>query len=69
MNTNKRVKIRQRAAVRNTLQEKKRSNEAEDHGWPSQAAFALALIVILLMLNFILRFPDLGAIIAEYNQF
>jgi hypothetical protein len=31
--------------------------------------FALALIVALLMLNFILRFPDLGAIIAEYNQF
>jgi hypothetical protein len=24
---------------------------------------------VLLVLNFILRFPDLGAIIAEYNQF
>ena len=34
-----------------------------------QTAFALALIAVLLMFNFILRFPDLGAIIAEYNQF
>jgi hypothetical protein len=28
---------------------------------------ALALIVVLLIVNFILRFPDLGAIIAQYN--
>jgi hypothetical protein len=69
MNANKGAKVRQRSAVRNTLQEKKRSNKAADHGWPSQTAFALALIVVLLMLNFILRFPHLGAIIAEYNQF
>jgi hypothetical protein len=31
--------------------------------------FALAFIAVLLMLNLILRFPDLGAIIAQYNQF
>jgi hypothetical protein len=30
---------------------------------------ALILIALLLALNFILRFPDLGAIIAQYNQF
>lgn len=69
MSKNKGAKIRQRSAVRNTLQEKTRSNKVADHGWPSQTTFALALIVVLLMLNFILRFPDLGAIIAEYNQF
>jgi hypothetical protein len=34
-----------------------------------QTAFAVAFIALLLMLNFILRFPDLGAIIAEYNRF
>jgi hypothetical protein len=68
MKTNKGAKLRQRPAVRNPLQGAKRSSEAAEH-WPSQTAFALALIVVLLMLNFILRFPDLGAIIAEYNQF
>lgn len=30
---------------------------------------ALCLIVLLLVVNAILRFPDLGAIIAQYNQF
>lgn len=69
MNTHKGAKIRQRPAASNTPQEEKRSNKAAEHGWPSQTAFALALIVILLILNFILCFPDLGAIIAEYNQF
>ena len=68
MSPNKGAKIRQRTSVRNTLQEKQRCNETADRG-PDQTAFALALIVILLMLNFMLRFPDLGAIIAEYNQF
>ena len=29
---------------------------------------ALCLIVLLLVVNAILRFPDLGAIIAQYNQ-
>lgn len=30
---------------------------------------ALCLIALLLILNAILRFPDLGSIIAQYNQF
>jgi hypothetical protein len=30
---------------------------------------ALVLIALLLALNFVLRFPDLGAIITQYNQF
>ncbi|MGB6796570.1 MAG: hypothetical protein WBE48_08450 [Xanthobacteraceae bacterium] len=30
---------------------------------------ALALIGCLLILNFMLRFPELGAVIAQYNQF
>jgi hypothetical protein len=34
-----------------------------------QTAFALALILVLLILNFVLRFPDLGPIVAEFNQF
>jgi hypothetical protein len=29
----------------------------------------LMTIVILSTLNFMLRFPDLGAVIAQYNQF
>lgn len=34
-----------------------------------QAAVALCLIGFLLTLYFILRFPDLGALIEQYNQF
>jgi hypothetical protein len=30
---------------------------------------ALNLIGVLLLLNIILRFPDVGSIIAEYNKF
>jgi hypothetical protein len=30
---------------------------------------ALCLIVLLLVVNVILRFPDLGVIIAQYNQY
>jgi hypothetical protein len=34
-----------------------------------QAVVALCLIGFLLTLYFILRFPDLGALIEQYNQF
>lgn len=34
-----------------------------------QAVVALCLIGFLLALYFILRFPDLGALIEKYNQF
>ena len=33
------------------------------------AVVAFCLIGLLLVLNFILRFPDLGAVIEQYNQF
>ncbi len=33
------------------------------------AAIAFCLVGLLLTLNFILRFPDLGAVIQQYNQF
>ena len=33
------------------------------------AVIAFCLVGILLTLNFILRFPDFGAIIEQYNQF
>jgi hypothetical protein len=34
-----------------------------------QAAVAFSLIGLLVTLNLILRFPDFGAVIAQYNQF
>jgi hypothetical protein len=34
-----------------------------------QAVVAFCLIVFLLTLNFILRFPNLGTLIEQYNQF
>jgi hypothetical protein len=34
-----------------------------------QAVVAFSLIGLLLTLNVMFRFPDLGAIIAQYNQF
>lgn len=34
-----------------------------------QAVVALCLIGLLLTLNIMFRFPDLGAIIEQYNQF
>jgi hypothetical protein len=33
------------------------------------AVVALCLIGLLLTLNLIFRFPDMGAVIAQYNQF
>jgi hypothetical protein len=33
------------------------------------AVAAFCLIGFLLTLNFMLRFPDMGAVIAQYNQF
>ncbi|HTV31303.1 MAG TPA: hypothetical protein VMF32_26450 [Xanthobacteraceae bacterium] len=81
MNTKKGTKTGQRPVVRNTQlfqAQNRASNTSEQR--PSelidalynpdrQTVVALILVVVLLMLNFILRFPDLGAIIAEYNQF
>jgi len=34
-----------------------------------QIVVAFCLIGLLLMLNLIFRFPDMGAVIAQYNQF
>ena len=34
-----------------------------------QIVAAFCLIGLLLMLNLIFRFPDMGAVIAQYNQF
>ncbi|MGA7429101.1 MAG: hypothetical protein WBQ24_18480 [Xanthobacteraceae bacterium] len=34
-----------------------------------QIVAAFCLIGLLLTLNFIFRFPDMGAVIAQYNQF
>jgi hypothetical protein len=34
-----------------------------------QMVVAFSLIGLLLALNFIFRFPDMGAVIAQYNQF
>jgi hypothetical protein len=34
-----------------------------------QAVVALSLIGLLLTLNIMFRFPDFGAIVAQYNQF
>jgi len=33
------------------------------------AVLAFTLIGVLLALNLVVRFPDLGAVIAQYNQF
>jgi hypothetical protein len=32
-------------------------------------AFAIWIIAVLTALNLVLRFPDFGAVIAQYNQF
>jgi len=66
-------------SLRNVEGSGRYSKVATDGWWPAlvaaianshlQTVVALLLIVMLLMLNFILRFPDLGAVIAEYNQF
>ena len=51
-------------------------NNVPDKSWRGfvtdpnlHAVIAFCLIGFLLMLNVMLRFPDLGAIIAQYNQF
>jgi cell division protein FtsW (lipid II flippase) len=80
MKTTKRTRIGQLAVICITqlFQAQKRSNKTAKRTSESidaitsaneKTAFLLAFIVVLLMLNFILRFPDLGAIIAEYNRF
>ncbi len=43
--------------------------EGSEVGPALPAAVAIFLIVILTALNLMLRFPDLGAVIAQYNQF
>jgi hypothetical protein len=80
MKTKSNTRIGQRAVIRiaKLFQAQKRSYKTAKRSSESvdtiiranqETTFALALIVVLLVLNFILRFPDLGAIIAEYNQF
>jgi hypothetical protein len=81
MNTKKGTKKGQRPVIRNTqlFQAQNRSSKTAEQRWSQlidaianpdrQTVVALALIVVLLMLNFILCFPDVGAIITEYNQF
>jgi hypothetical protein len=58
---------------------KGRHVEATESGWPGfvavitntglLAVVVFCLIGLLLALNFILLFPDLGAVIEQYNQF
>jgi hypothetical protein len=75
MNTKKGTKNGQRPVIRITqlsgnIAEQRRLELIDALSNPDrQTVVALALLVVLLMLNFIMRFPDLGAIIAEYNQF
>jgi hypothetical protein len=45
------------------------SSEAAARRASLHTKIALALIGCLLILNFMLRFPELGAVIAQYNQF
>ena len=45
------------------------SSEAAARRDSLHTKIALALIGCLLILNFMLRFPELGAVIAQYNQF
>ena len=76
------AKISWRPIIRGlrTVEESRRYGKVTTKGWWSalvaaivnphlHTIVALLLIALLLMLNFILRFPDLGAIVAEYNQF
>ncbi len=44
------------------------TEEAASHA-SLHTKIALVLICILLALNLMLRFPELGAVIAQYNQF
>ena len=46
-----------------------RRAEGIEVGPDQPAGVAIYLIVILTALNLMLRFPDLGAVIAQYNQF
>ena len=53
-------------------QPEQRALKASSRSWlePDQSAVVLfCAIGFLAIFNFILRFPDLGAIIAQYNQF
>jgi hypothetical protein len=50
----------------------RRTEKASPRSWLEPDLNAVVLfcaIGFLAILNFILRFPDLGAIIAQYNQF
>jgi hypothetical protein len=48
----------------------KRSSSAQAAAYAGlHTKIALLLIGILLALNLMLRFPELGAVIAQYNQF
>lgn len=44
--------------------------DAADHAErPLSMAIELSLIGLLLALNIMLRFPEIGALVAQYNQF
>jgi hypothetical protein len=57
------------AKVAGFREENRSSSEAAARRAGLHTKIALALIGCLLILNFMLRFPELGAVIAQYNQF
>jgi hypothetical protein len=57
------------AKVRNFHGGKRSSSEEAASRASLHTKIALGLIGFLLVLNFMLRFPELGAVIAQYNQF
>jgi hypothetical protein len=82
MNTKRTTKISRRPILRYLLpleKPKRHRGKAAKQPWPIPVGtianphlhtiVALGLIGVLLMLNIVLRFPDLGGIIAEYNKF
>jgi hypothetical protein len=57
-------------AVAQNFHAERRALAAESARHPTlHTKILLALIGCLLALNLMLRFPDLGAVIAQYNQF
>jgi hypothetical protein len=48
----------------------KRAQRAADHATPDlYTMIAFSLIGLLLALNLMLRFPEIGALVNQYNQF
>jgi hypothetical protein len=67
---------RERALAQAADRHTEASGGASDGSWLKlvtdpdlQAVVAFCLIGLLLALNLMLRFPDMGAVIAQYNQF